>query len=300
MNCLKKLPLSVATLCLIFCLRTSGFADDQSLSVDFKRGQYFNEPFFSFAYDGKSSNELLPQWKRERSSRKIDNQTTEQRIVWTDPATGLEVRCLGIEYQDFQAIEWTVYFENTGKENTPILKDIQGLDLSFKLEQDGEFVLNGTKGDWCTADSFEPFRQTLGKKATKRFVSFGGRPTNAAFPYYNLQTPGGGVFLAIGWPGQWASSFVSDGDRGLHIMAGQELTRLSLKPGEEIRSPLIAMLMRDYVWIQTEMFTWPTRPITVFARFHLIRVGLVLLIAGSCRTLAIWELIPKQTLIMTG
>ena len=228
MNCLKKFPLSVATLCLIFCSRTTGFAGDQSLSVDFKRGQYFNAPFFSFAYDGKSSSELLPQWKRERSSRKIDNQTTEQRIVWTDPATGLEVRCLGIEYQDFQAIEWTVYFENTGKENTPILKDIQGLDLSFKLEQDGEFVLHGTKGDWCTADSFEPFRQTLGKKATQRFVSFGGRPTNAAFPYYNLQTPAGGVFLAIGWPGQWASSFVRDADRGLHITAGQELTHLSL------------------------------------------------------------------------
>ena len=202
MNFIRKLPLSVATLCVVFGLRISGFAENQVLSVDFKRGQYFDEPFFSFTYAGKSSAELLPQWKPERSSRKLDGQRTERRIVWTDPATGLQVRCVGIEYQDFQAIEWTVYFKNTSKENTPILEDIQALDLSFQRGQEGEFVLHGTKGDWCTADSFQPFRQTLDAKTTKRFVSFGGRPTNAAFPYYNLQMPGGGVFLAIGWPGQ--------------------------------------------------------------------------------------------------
>ena len=242
MTCLKKFPLSVATLCVVLGLSLTGSAGNQVLSVDFQRGRYFDEPFFSFAYAGKSSVELLPQWKPERTSRKLDDQRTERRIVWTDPATGLQVRCVGIEYQDFQAIEWTVYFKNTGKENTPILQDIQGLDLSFQRGQDGEFVLHGTKGDWCAADSFQPFRQTLEAKATKRFASFGGRPTNAAFPYYNLQMPGGGVFLAVGWPGQWAGSFVRDADRGLHITAGQELTHLSLKPGEEIRSPLIAML----------------------------------------------------------
>ena len=62
------------------------------------------------------------------------------------------------------------------------------------------------------------------------------------WPYYNIQMPGGGFILAVGWPGQWASSFVRDETNGLHIKAGQELTHLSLKPGEQIRSPLIAIL----------------------------------------------------------
>ncbi|MEK7707093.1 MAG: hypothetical protein AAB380_03765, partial [Verrucomicrobiota bacterium] len=166
MNCLKKFPLSVAALCLVFSLRIAGFAGEQILSVDFQRGQHFDQPLFSFTYAGKSSVELLPQWKPERSSRKLDDQRTERRIVWTDPATGLQVRCVGIEYQDFQAIEWTVYFKNTSKENTPIIQEIQALDLNFQRGQDGEFVLHGTKGDWCTADSFEPFRQTLEAKTT--------------------------------------------------------------------------------------------------------------------------------------
>ena len=160
MNGLKKFPLAVATLCVVFCLRIAGFATGQLLSVDFQRGQYFDEPFFSFTYAGKSSEELLRHWKPERSSRALDDQRTERRIVWTDPATGLQVRCVGIECQDFQVIEWTVYFKNTSQENTPIIQDIQAFDVIFQRSQDGEFVLHGTKGDWCTADSFEPFQQS--------------------------------------------------------------------------------------------------------------------------------------------
>ena len=106
----------------------------------------------------------------------------------------------------------------------------------------GEFVLHGNKGDWCTADSFQPFQETLAPKVSKRFASSGGRPTNHAFPYYDLQMPGGGVFLAVGWPGQWASSFTRDEQRGLHVVAGQEKTHLTLKSGEEVRSPLTAMV----------------------------------------------------------
>ncbi len=62
------------------------------------------------------------------------------------------------------------------------------------------------------------------------------------WPYYNLQMPGGGVILAVGWPGQWATWFRRDAGKSLSVKAGQELTRLSLKPGERIRTPLIAML----------------------------------------------------------
>jgi len=243
-------------MCLFFFARIAGLGANPVLSVDFHQGGYFDEPLFSFSYDGKGGAELLPGWKQERSSRKLDDQRTERRVLWTDPTTGLEVRCVGIEYQDFQAVEWTVYFKNTGKANTPILQGIQALDLGFQRSQDGEFVLHGTKGDWCTLESFQPFHQTLEPKASRRFAPFGGRPTNAAFPYYNLQMPGGGVLLAIGWPGEWAGSFVRDSDRGLHVTAGQELFHSFLKPGEEIRSPLIAMLFWKGADLVTAQNLW--------------------------------------------
>ncbi|MEI6564932.1 MAG: alpha-galactosidase [bacterium] len=259
MNCSSFLRLFVATMCLFFFPRIAGLGANPVLSVEFHQGGYFDEPLFSFTYDGKGGAELLPGWKPERSSRKLDDQRTERRVLWTEPTTGLEVRWVGVEYQDFQAVEWTVYFKNTGKANTPILQGIQALDLGFQRSQDGEFVLHGTKGDWCTPESFQPFQQTLEPKGSRRFAPFGGRPTNAAFPYYNLQMPGGGVLLAIGWPGEWAGSFDRDSDRGLHVTAGQELFHSFLKPGEEIRSPLIAMLFwkgADHVTAQNLWRRW--------------------------------------------
>jgi alpha-galactosidase len=197
---------------------------------------------FSFVYDGQPSDKLLLDWPKKAETKRLNANRTQHAFTWTDPKTGLEVCCSAVEYSDYPAVEWTAYFRNNGKQDTPVLKDIQGIDTNFQRTAGGEFVLHGTKGDWCTADSFQPFQETLAPKAGKRFVSFGGRPTNHAFPYYNLQMPGGGVFLAFGWPGQWAGSFVRDEDRGLRVIAGQELTHLALKPGEQVRAPLIAML----------------------------------------------------------
>jgi len=197
---------------------------------------------FSFNYGGKSSAELLSQWKFTSGSRKISDAKNERTLTWSDPASRLTVRCVVVEYHDHPAVEWTLHFKNEGSAPSPVLKDVQALDARFERSASGEFILHGTRGDWCTAASFEPFSQTLAPGDTKRFAPFGGRPTNAAFPYYNLQSPGGGLLLAIGWPGQWASEFARDPERGLHIKAGQEVLSASLQPGEEIRSPLIALV----------------------------------------------------------
>jgi alpha-galactosidase len=214
---------------------------------------------FSFNYGGKPWAELLPQWKFTSRDRKISDVKTERTLTWNDPDTRLTVYCVVIEYRDYPAVEWTLYFKNEGHASSPLLKDVQALDAHFERKAGGEFVLHGTIGDWCTAASFQPFSQTLGPGTAKRFAPFGGRPTNAAFPFYNLQSPGGGVLLAIGWPGQWASEFVRDQERGLHIMAGQEVLNASLQPGEEIRSPLIVMVFwrgTDLVRAQNLWRSW--------------------------------------------
>lgn len=201
------------------------------------------EPPFSFQYDGKSFGDLP--WQPTRASRKLDDHRTEHTLAYADGATGLQVRCVAVEYHDFPAVEWTVYFKNTGTTSTPILEDIQGLDARFERSDDGEFVLHGIKGDFCAADSFEPYRRPLAVNTVVKFAPpASGKSSDGpeGWPYYNLQFPGGGVILAVGWPGQWSSSFTRDDARGLRIRAGQELTRLRLRPGEEIRTPLIVLL----------------------------------------------------------
>ncbi|MBN2296534.1 MAG: hypothetical protein JXM70_29165, partial [Pirellulales bacterium] len=86
-------------------------------------------PPFSFFYDGKSSAELLKTWKCENTEKKLDDNRTQHTLTWTDTKTGLEVRCVAVKYNDFPIVEWTIYFKNTGNVDTPIIKDIQALDL---------------------------------------------------------------------------------------------------------------------------------------------------------------------------
>jgi len=201
---------------------------------------------FSFLYGGKNFSELLQNWKYKAGTNQIDKNRTKHSQVWTDPQTGLEVRFEAVEYTDYPVVEWTVYFKNTGTDNTPVLKDIQGLDVAFQQEGNNGFVLHGIKGDYCTADSFEPFSDTLAMGSVKTFAppSGSGKSTDGpeGWPYYNLQMSGEGVIIVVGWPGQWASSFSRDASGRLTVKAGQQLTNCYLKPGEEIRTPLISLL----------------------------------------------------------
>ena len=209
---------------------------------------------FSFVYGGQASGDFLAAWPVKTDEKKLDQNRTQRAFTWTDPDTGLEVRCISVEYADFPAIEWTVYFRNTGTENTPILEDIQGIDAEFERDERGRAILRTNKGDWYAADGYEPVEYTLNRNIRKRFAPCGGRPTNGpeGWPYFNLQLQDGGIILAVGWPGQWAAEFICERggtSRNLRIAAGQELTHLYLKPGEEIRAPLIALLF----WTGTDV-----------------------------------------------
>lgn len=205
-------------------------------------GSRVQVPPFSFTYDGKPSRELLKGWRFEVGSESHQGTGRQQLYTYTDPTTGLEVRCVVVAYADYPVVEWTVYFRNTGTKNTPILQNIQGLDTRFERGHAGEFVLHYNSGDWCREYSYEPHSARLNPGTSLRFAPVGGRPTNGAFPYYDLLKPDGGIILAVGWPGQWATTFTRDATNGVRVAAGQELTRLYLKPGENIRAPLIALL----------------------------------------------------------
>lgn len=199
---------------------------------------------FSFVYGGEPSDNCLAKWPRRYALRRLDTFRTEHTFTWTDPVLGLEVRAVAVDYRDYPAIEWTVYFKNTGPLDSPILENLQALDARFVRQGTNEFVLHCHKGDWCAPQSYEPYDLVLAPASTNRFAPDGGRATNGpkGWPYYNLQMPGGGVMLAIGWPGQWASTFLRDRQNGLRVLAGQEYIHLRLRPGEEIRTPLIALV----------------------------------------------------------
>ncbi len=207
----------------------------------------------SFVYDGTPSKWLLPDWDRQDETNVLDPHRVQRIIVWTDPNTQLEVRCESVAYRDFPVVEWTIYFRNRGNVETPILQDIRAVDIQIEKPPGGEFVLHGCQGDNCTPDSFQPYAITLAPHAIHSFAPPGGRPTEVAFPYYNLEMPGGGLMMTLGWPGQWSASFTRDAENAVQLSGGQQQTHFKLRPGEQARSPLVALLFwKGGDWIRAQ------------------------------------------------
>ena len=196
---------------------------------------------FSFLYGGRPSAELVKRWKLSRQQRELDVRRIEHQLSWTDPDSGLEARCVAVAYRDFPTVEWTVYFRNSGRSDTPLLESIQSLDGPLGPGSEGEPVLHHFKGALADPDDYRPRQTVLGPGASVRMGTDGGRPCNRDLPYFNLAWPGGGVIVAVGWPGQWAASFARAGSRAVRVRAGQELTRFRLHPGEQVRTPLMVL-----------------------------------------------------------
>lgn len=207
---------------------------------------------FSFSYDGRASVDLLTSWKMEGKSEKIDGQRTRRTTTYTDPKTGLEVRWLAVEYADFPTVEWTVYFKNTGSADTPILSDIRAIDTRVERSGQAEFVLHHQKGTFVRADDYEPLTTTLAPDTKLDFAPPAGRPCGFVFPYFNLAWEGEGLIAVVGWPGQWSAEFARDAANGVRLRAGQQLTHLTLRPGEEIRTPLVALQFYKGDWIRAQ------------------------------------------------
>ncbi|MCX8107730.1 MAG: alpha-galactosidase, partial [Verrucomicrobiae bacterium] len=215
---------------------------------------------FSFVYAGRPSRELMSGWlftqtakeyspgEQEAHPRGAD--LTEKVLSWVDPHTKLEVRCVFIEYHGFPTVEWTLFFKNTGTNDTPIIENIRALDIRLLRSDKGEFLLHHNRGSPADGNDYAPLETPLTTGKTHRLGGKGGRPTNIDWSYFNIEWTGQGLIVAIGWPGQWVAEFTRDQGCGLWVRAGQELTRFKLLPGEEVRSPLVALQFWRGDWIR--------------------------------------------------
>jgi len=145
---------------------------------------------FSFKYGDSTSADFLKDCEIDDSSEELDEHRTRRTLTYTDPQTGLEMRCVAIEYSDFPVVEWTLYFKNTGTSDTPILSDIRALEigLDFEAEENAdEVVLHHFAGGFAEASAYQPFQTVMGPGTSKRFSGAGGRPTNSDMSYFNIE-----------------------------------------------------------------------------------------------------------------
>jgi alpha-galactosidase len=171
------------------------------------------------------------------------------------------VKSEAVEYKDFPTVEWTLNFKNTGTQNTPILSEIHSVDVSMEPEilskqidhpwqqknqgqhreisgRGGSYILHHSTGSPYRPDDFKPHETKIVHGVSKTIATNGGRPTDEAMPYFNVQREyGGGLIVVIGWAGQWSANFMNDQEKGMRMVGGQELTHFTLYPNEEVRAP---------------------------------------------------------------
>jgi len=197
---------------------------------------------FSFVYGGQASAELLSAWPKTMAATKLDAARTQHVLTWTDPKTGIEVRCVAVDYAGYPAVEWLLHFTNTGKGDSPIIEKIQALDGILPAGGEG-FVLHRAVGDTNSAGSFAPVEEPIPPNDVREraFAPRGGRSSDGHMPYFNVDWHGGGMLLAIGWSGQWEAGFQQMADGRLRVRAGQQLTHFTLHAGETVRCPRMVL-----------------------------------------------------------
>ena len=199
---------------------------------------------FSFVYGGRRSDDELDRWRRERKTEQLDADRTRITTIWTDPDTGLRVECVAMRYADFPATEWLLWFENTGEADTPVIEDVQALDMTLDDALSGEvpYRLHKTNGAPSNPTDFAVSTVVLDERHPETLSGGGGRSSNKDFPFFKIEAGHGSVIVAVGWSGQWQARFDASRDGRLRVTAGLERTHFLLRPGERVRSPRILVL----------------------------------------------------------
>jgi len=205
------------------------------------------QPYFSFTFDGKPSGQVLATWKQASTQKKLDADRTLTTTTWTDPASGLVVTCEMTRFADFAAAEWVLWFQNTGSQPTPILENVQAMDLKAGPGRTGATPFHALRTNGAPSNLTDFEREEIPLAPGSEMVLGGGwgRSSNKDFPFFRVDTGKGSMIVAVGWSGQWKATARCEDASTLHLTAGLELTHFRLLPGERVRSPRMLILVHE-------------------------------------------------------
>jgi alpha-galactosidase len=204
----------------------------------------YNPWALSFRYGGSNSVAVIHQWPREVQPARTENRRDQRTVTFRQPK-GLELRVEVEVFEDFPALEWVGYFSNRGEQDSPLLEQIQAIDLVLPVVGTAPAQLHWAKGAVASFDDFAP-QETLLKPGTKlRLQPGGGRSSSQVLPFFNVEGAGGGLVAAVGWSGEWAAEFNVDARGQVMLKAGLDRTHLVLHPGETIRTPRMLLLFYE-------------------------------------------------------
>ena len=188
----------------------------------------------SFVYDGKAYKGLGKLMKLDEKMADTPNGVAATLRYKLDD---MVVVSLELAFNaEFGEMEYTVWFENTGKAPSKVLRDVNVIDTEVTGDNP---ILRGCLGDH--ANFYAAYEHDL-SKGTQFFRSDGGRATHVVFPYFDFVHGDGGTLFALGWAGTWNAMFSpQDGFVTLKAQTCNDFNAV-LMPGEKVRTGLVVLL----------------------------------------------------------
>ncbi len=198
-------------------------------------------PPFSFNYGGKASPGFIGAWKvTSRTEQAADR--TVRTVVYSDPATRLRITAVYTIYKDFPAAEWVLRLKNEGTADSPVIENLLACAADLPGFA-GPVKLYRARGSSAERSDFGPIEDVLADRGEIVFGTSSGRSSDTtALPFFNMAGSGRGVLAAIGWSGSWTAAVRRASGHGLSLDAGMVKTRFKLLPGEDVRTPSVALL----------------------------------------------------------
>ncbi len=212
------------------------------ISANFRKGVV---PPFSFIYGGKHSNSFIRHWNYSvKSAKETDSSVVKRIYTYKDPVSGLIVECEVKGFMNHDAVEWMLRFINTGNKNTPEISSVNVSDITFSYPESGEFKLHYADGSHVSKEDFHQRLKVMQPDDSLYMAPYGGRSSQNAFPFFNLQAPQGqgGVLAAIGWTGTWFAKISTETAHSANLKSGMVNLKTFLYPKENIRTPKICLL----------------------------------------------------------
>ena len=214
---------------------------EQWINENFASGKV---PPFSFAWEEISTGKLIEEWQFSRRKLAVKDPDIVKYVAsYVDPSKTVRVTCNITGYKDCGAVEWYLIFRNISRHNTPKITSIRVADYKMSEDAAKGFTVRYCTGVGTETEPFTVNEFDLRAGVVRHFTPQNGLSSKGeSLPFYNVVSRGAdaGLVLAIGWTGSWNARFTGVTSTEYKLFAGLEKANFYLRPGEEVRTPLVA------------------------------------------------------------
>lgn len=166
----------------------------------------------------------------------------------SNPPPGWEA--MRIDYPEHNAVEWQVSLQGVNSSAPPLYENIASADFLVRFPSHSALTVHWSEGSHSKPSDFRPNQQALVADQPFSLESFGGRSSDGAMPYFNLQAEGGGLIIAVGWSGDWRTTFTVQSDGSVRIETGLKQSRFRLRTEEKLKIPSVLVMAYQGDWLR--------------------------------------------------